>query len=61
MVRNRVTSSNLSVRMSVSQKKPYSEPQRKLIIAFDIGLTFSCASYAVLTPGEVPVIQGVTQ
>ncbi|KAK2464384.1 hypothetical protein APHAL10511_003531 [Amanita phalloides] len=49
--------------MSTSQvlRKPYDGLQRKLIIAFDIGTTFSGVSYALLIPGEPPVIQGVTQ
>ncbi|EKM51021.1 uncharacterized protein PHACADRAFT_212923 [Phanerochaete carnosa HHB-10118-sp] len=41
--------------------KPYSGPLRKLVIAFDIGTTFSGIGYAVLDPGEVPRIQGVTR
>ena len=44
-----------------TQRKPYDGLQRKIIIAFDIGTTFSGASYALLIPGEPPVIQGVTQ
>jgi len=47
--------------MSAPQRKPYNGLQRKLIIAFDIGTTFSGVSYVVLIPGEPPIIQGVTQ
>ncbi|KAF8632110.1 hypothetical protein AX15_002041 [Amanita polypyramis BW_CC] len=47
--------------MSAIQRKPYSGFQRKLVIAFDVGTTFSGVSYVLLIPGEPPVIQGVTQ
>ncbi|KAK2462940.1 hypothetical protein APHAL10511_005138 [Amanita phalloides] len=40
---------------------PYDGSQRKLIIAFDVGTTFSGVTYAFLIPQEPPVIQGVTQ
>ncbi|KAK7029533.1 hypothetical protein VNI00_014410 [Paramarasmius palmivorus] len=33
---------------------------RKLVIAFDVGTTYSGASYAILDPGLAPVIEGVT-
>ena len=39
----------------------YSGPSRKLIVAFDIGTTFSGAAYAFLDPGEVPQIRSVTR
>jgi hypothetical protein len=41
--------------------KPYSGFRRKLIIAFDVGTTFSGVSYAVLIPRELPLIHGVTK
>jgi hypothetical protein len=41
--------------------KPYKGFQKKLIIAFDVGTTFSGVSYAVLIPEEQPSIQGVTK
>ncbi|PFH48903.1 hypothetical protein AMATHDRAFT_5374 [Amanita thiersii Skay4041] len=44
-----------------SRRQPYSGFQRKLVIAFDVGTTFSGASYAILEPGQIPHIQGVTQ
>ncbi|KAF8333721.1 hypothetical protein F5887DRAFT_893234 [Amanita rubescens] len=47
--------------MSVPQRQPYKGLQKKLVIAFDVGTTFSGVSYAVLIPGEPPLIQGVTQ
>ncbi|KAJ2929974.1 hypothetical protein H1R20_g7094, partial [Candolleomyces eurysporus] len=34
---------------------------RKLVIAFDLGTTFSGVSYSVLDPGETPDIRGVTR
>ena len=37
----------------------YSGLSRKLVIAFDIGTTFSGAAYALLDPGEIPQIQSV--
>ena len=39
----------------------YSGPSRKLVVALDIGTTFSGAAYALLDPGEVPEIQSVTR
>jgi len=47
--------------MSLPQRKPYDGYQRKLVIAFDIGTTFSGVSYVFLIPHETPVIHGVTQ
>ena len=42
-------------------RAPYSGPSRKLVVAFDIGTTFSGAAYAFLDPGQVPQIQPVTK
>ena len=39
----------------------YSGPSRKLIVALDIGTTFSGAAYAFLDPGQVPQIRSVTK
>ena len=39
----------------------YSGLSRKLVVALDIGTTFSGAAYALLDPGEVPRIQAVTR
>jgi len=38
----------------------YSGSSRKLIVAFDIGTSFSGAAYAFLDPGQVPQIRYVT-
>ena len=40
---------------------PYSGTSRKLVVALDIGTTFSGAAYAFLDPGEIPVIRSVTK
>ena len=42
-------------------RPPYSGSLRKLVVALDIGTTFSGAAYALLDPGEVPRIQSVTR
>ena len=42
-------------------RAPYSGPSRKLIVALDIGTTFSGAAYALLDPGEIPQVQSVTR
>ena len=39
----------------------YSGLSRKLIVALDIGTTFSGAAYALLDPGKVPQIRSVTR
>jgi len=39
----------------------YSGLSRKLIVAIDIGTTFSGAAYALLDPGKVPQIRSVTR
>ena len=39
----------------------YSGLSRKLVVALDIGTTFSGAAYSLLDPGEVPQIQPVTR
>lgn len=40
---------------------PFNGPLRKLVLAFDVGTTFSGVGYAILDPGEVPKIQAVTR
>ncbi|KAF8962457.1 hypothetical protein BDZ97DRAFT_1733008 [Flammula alnicola] len=40
---------------------PYRGSSRKLVLAFDVGTTYSGISYSVLDPGQVPVIKGVTR
>jgi hypothetical protein len=42
-------------------RKPYAGSSRLLVIALDVGTTFSGVSYAILEPGEVPKIHGVTR
>ena len=39
----------------------YSGRFRKLVVALDIGTTFSGAAYALLDPGKVPQIRSVTR
>ncbi|EKM51017.1 uncharacterized protein PHACADRAFT_32060 [Phanerochaete carnosa HHB-10118-sp] len=41
--------------------KPFSGPLRKLVLAFDVGTTYSGIGYAILDPGEAPKIQCVTR
>ncbi|THV07338.1 hypothetical protein K435DRAFT_815567 [Dendrothele bispora CBS 962.96] len=42
-------------------RKPYTGSTRSLVVALDIGTTFSGVSYAILEPGEIPKIHGVTR
>jgi hypothetical protein len=42
-------------------RKPYGGTTRSLVVALDVGTTFSGVSYAILEPGEVPKIHGVTR
>ena len=37
----------------------YPGRSRKLVVAFDIGTSFSGAAYALLEPGEIPRIRSV--
>lgn len=46
---------------SSDTRKPYTGVSRALIIALDVGTTFSGVSYALLEPGEVPKFHGVTR
>ncbi|KAF4620993.1 hypothetical protein D9613_001112 [Agrocybe pediades] len=39
----------------------YGGPQRKLVLAFDLGTTYSGISYSILDPGQVPKIKPVTR
>ena len=45
----------------MSTRKVYTGNKRKLIIAFDLGTTFSGASFAILDPGKIPRIQTVSR
>ncbi|KIJ11257.1 hypothetical protein PAXINDRAFT_15797 [Paxillus involutus ATCC 200175] len=42
-------------------RQPYSGSSRKLVLAFDVGTTFSGVSYCILDPGEIPQIHGVSK
>ncbi|GLB37967.1 putative ATP binding [Lyophyllum shimeji] len=42
-------------------RTPYNGPRRKLVLALDVGTTFSGISFCILEPGQVPVIKGVTR
>ena len=48
-------------RYSTMNRSPYNGSSRKLVLAFDIGTTYSGAAYAFLDPGEVPEIHSVTK
>ncbi|KAF5321316.1 hypothetical protein D9619_002044 [Psilocybe cf. subviscida] len=40
---------------------PYEGTTRKLVLAFDVGTTFSGISYCILDPGQIPEPKGVTK
>jgi len=42
-------------------RKRYNGNKRALVIALDVGTTFSGVSYALLDPGEIPKIYEVTR
>ncbi|EGN92781.1 hypothetical protein SERLA73DRAFT_116909 [Serpula lacrymans var. lacrymans S7.3] len=42
-------------------RQPYQGHSRKLVLAFDVGTTYSGISYCFLDPGDIPIIQGVTR
>ncbi|KAG1737858.1 uncharacterized protein EDB91DRAFT_471992 [Suillus paluster] len=42
-------------------RQPYRGLSRKLVLAFDVGTTYSGISYCILDPGEVPKIEPVTR
>jgi hypothetical protein len=42
-------------------RPPYRGPKRRLVLAFDLGTTYSGASYVLLDPGKSPVIHSVTR
>ncbi|RXW14414.1 hypothetical protein EST38_g11441 [Candolleomyces aberdarensis] len=44
-----------------SNRTPYNGTRRKLVLAFDVGTTYSGISYSILDPGQVPEIKGVTR
>ncbi|KAI6169022.1 hypothetical protein EDD17DRAFT_457860 [Pisolithus thermaeus] len=47
--------------MAPLARSPYTGKSRRLVIAFDIGTTYSGVSYSILTPGEIPEIYPVTR
>ncbi|KAE9394398.1 hypothetical protein BT96DRAFT_958796 [Gymnopus androsaceus JB14] len=49
------------MKSSSATRKPYSGTTRSLVLALDVGTTFSGVSYAILEPNEVPKIHGVTR
>lgn len=42
-------------------RTPYAGSRRKLVLAFDVGTTYSGISYTILDPGHVPEVKGVTR
>ena len=52
------TSRNAS---SLLQPQPYKGKSTGIVFGIDVGTTFSGVSYAILEPGEVPKIHGVTR
>ncbi|KAJ2912885.1 hypothetical protein MD484_g7541, partial [Candolleomyces efflorescens] len=42
-------------------RTPYTGSRRRLVLAFDVGTTYSGISYSILTPGQVPEIKGVAR
>lgn len=61
---NQVYVTTLAVPLAASamlSRKPYHGRLRGLVVAFDVGTTYSGISYSILDPGEVPKIQGVTR
>jgi len=53
---------HLALTLIMAKARPrYSGHSRKLIVALDIGTTFSGAAYALLDPGQVPQIRPVTR
>ncbi|KAI0031113.1 hypothetical protein K488DRAFT_52739 [Vararia minispora EC-137] len=42
-------------------RPPYHGSKRRLVLAFDLGTTYSGVSYALLDPGKPPVIHSVTR
>lgn len=49
------------IKSASDMRKPYTGHMRSLVIALDVGTTFSGVSYAILEPGEIPKIHGVTR
>ncbi|TFK18830.1 hypothetical protein FA15DRAFT_649183 [Coprinopsis marcescibilis] len=47
--------------MPPDTRPPYSGTNRKLVLALDVGTTYSGISYCILDPGQVPEVKGVTK
>ena len=47
--------------LQMTHQEPYRGSTRTLVLAFDVGTTFSGIGYAILDPGEIPKIQAVTR
>ncbi|CAA7263111.1 unnamed protein product [Cyclocybe aegerita] len=47
--------------MPPATRPPYKGTRRKLVLAFDVGTTYSGISYSILDPGRVPEVKGVTR
>lgn len=45
----------------MASKEPYRGTSRKLVLALDVGTTYSGVSYCILDPGEVPKINVVAK
>ncbi|VDB90855.1 unnamed protein product [Peniophora sp. CBMAI 1063] len=45
----------------MSNRKAYSGSQRRLVLALDLGTTFSGVSFAILDPGKVPKVHTVSR
>ncbi|KAI6046254.1 hypothetical protein EDC04DRAFT_2598079 [Pisolithus marmoratus] len=45
----------------MTEREPYAGTTRKLVLAFDVGITYSGISYSILDPGDSPVINNVTR
>lgn len=45
----------------MSSLKPYKGTSRKLVVALDVGTTFSGASYVILDPGDIPTVRPVSR
>jgi hypothetical protein len=46
--------------MSESRRGAYTGDARKLVVAIDIGTTYTAASFSLLEPGDVPQINQVS-
>ncbi|KIM86827.1 hypothetical protein PILCRDRAFT_4705 [Piloderma croceum F 1598] len=50
-----------TTQLKMISRQQYHGTHRKLVLAFDVGTTYSGISYSILDPGEVPEIKGVTR